>query len=85
MQNLPPRRIDQKTVRGPEYYGDTGGPGWFAELQHPRRARLALGYDARYGNNAWIDPLTIIISGLPFPIDLADLKQHFQVYGEIVC
>ena len=45
----------------PAFYGDTGGPGWFAELQFPHRRRLEYGYSAEKRREVYYRPCEIII------------------------
>ena len=46
----------------PAFYGDTGGPGWFAELQYPHRRRLEYGYSTEKRREVYYRPREIIIT-----------------------
>lgn len=77
----PPRVVDDINVKRPAFYGDTGGPGWYAESQYPVRRRLAVEYKPRWGRDVYIRPTELILPALKLPIDLESIRAKFERFN----
>lgn len=56
---------DGRAVMSPSFYPDPGPPGWYPELQQPRRARLEVRPAIRSDHQVYVQPNALLLSSIP--------------------
>ncbi|WVQ82910.1 hypothetical protein IAT38_005046 [Cryptococcus sp. DSM 104549] len=75
------RYVDDILIKVPAFYGDTGGPGWYPELQHPVQTRLAVRFNPILGRTVYINPTAIFMTGVRHGMGMEDVRRVFTDLG----
>lgn len=76
-----PRTVDGINVRRRKYYGDTGGPGWYAELQFPIQRRLGLRYQPFWKKQVYVRSTELVIPRFDRTSHKGIIYELFERFG----